>query len=101
MRSLVLVPLALGLALLPLGCKSTDRAVNAAAKSIVTAVPRAGVGTEISLIRGQINLYKTMHGGKNPPTLKAMSTLPRLKYPNEYVYDANTGKVQSKHFPSL
>ncbi|RMG17153.1 MAG: hypothetical protein D6729_09555 [Deltaproteobacteria bacterium] len=89
--------LGLGLA----ACDASERRVNEVAERVATAVPRAGVHAELTLIRGQIQTYRRLHGGQNPPSLQAMETLPHLKYPDEYVYDPSTGTVKSKSFPEL
>ncbi len=82
-------------------CDSSERRAAEVARQVATAVPRAGVKTELTLIRGQIETYRRLHGGENPPSLEAIETLPRLKYADEYLYDPASGEVKSKHFPEL
>ena len=84
-----------------LGCDASERRAAEVAEQVATAVPRTGVHTELLLIRGQIETYRRLHGGANPPSLDAIETLPHLKYADEYVYDPQTGAVKSKHFPEL
>lgn len=100
-RLMPAVLLVAGLALAAGGCKSSDRIINKAAKAVTTTAPRTGEAYEIRLIRGQIALYEHMHNEKPPPSLKAMSTLPRLKYGSDYVYDPSTGKIRSRTYPGI
>jgi len=75
--------------------------IESAAEDTVHASTRVGQSTELKLLRGQIELYRRLNEGKNPPGLQAMDTLPHLKYEADYSYDPASGVVSSRRFPEL
>ncbi len=93
--------LSAALLLLVASCDKCQAEVNRQAEATTSATTRTGTAVELRLIRGQIEIYRRMHNGENPPSLEAMETLPRLKYADDYSYDPTTGVITSKRFPNL
>ena len=93
--------LAAALLSLSVSCDRCKAGIDDHAKAAATASSRTGQSVEIRLLRGQIEIYRRMHEGENPPSLQAMDTLPQLKYAEDYSYDSTTGVISSMRYPGI
>lgn len=68
------------------------------AKGVVEVPKKAQVITELHSIRRAIEMFKV----DKERCPEELSELPiKIKYPEEYEYDHETGEVKSKHYPDL
>ncbi|RKZ21301.1 hypothetical protein DRQ16_02055 [bacterium] len=67
-------------------------------RKVLKLPERVKVIDDLRIIRNSLELYRAEHG-RYPSSLDELNL--RLNYPGEYEYDKNTGKVKSKHYPSL
>lgn len=86
--------------LLTPACTQTEQEVDRTAKAVTTAVPRAEIKVELTLVRGLVQNHRRLHQSW-PSSLAATDALPRLKHADDYAYDPETGEVTSRTYPGL
>jgi len=98
MKRIILILLILSIPLLH-SCKREKEELTTTAVKVLKSPERVKVINDLHLLRTAIQTYRIEHNGENPPSLKSLNV--KLYYPDEYIYDRETGKVRSKKYPEL
>jgi len=75
-----------------------DKIVKDYSKGLIEAPKKTEIITEIATVRKELEIYK-IDNGKYPESLSELQI--KIKYPDEYKYDKETGNVKSKNYPNL
>ena len=75
-----------------------DKIVKDYSKGLIEAPKKTEIITEIATVRKGLKIYK-IDKGKYPESLSELKI--KIKYPDEYKYNKETGKVKSKNYPNL
>jgi len=89
------------LALSLASCKPAEEAnetIKEGTKTVVTQPDRARVLSDVAIIRQTIEAYHATNNSY-PQDLKSLNLA--LNFPDDFIYDPATGKVQNKTFPNL
>ncbi len=78
--------------------READKIVKDYSKGLIEAPKKTEIITEIAAVRKELEIYK-IDKGKYPKSLTELQI--KIKYPDEYQYDKETGKVKSKNYPNL
>ena len=78
--------------------QEADKIVKEYSKGLVEAPKKIKILTEIAVIRKALEIYK-IENGKYPESLGDLPI--KIKDPEEYQYNKETGKVKSKNYPNL
>ena len=78
--------------------READKIVKDYSKGLVEAPIKTKILTEIATIRKVLEIYK-IENGKYPEKLGDLPI--KIKDPDEYQYDRDTGKVKCKKYPNL
>jgi hypothetical protein len=99
---ILLVFLLAGVFALPVvnGCKETKQDLEEYGDAVMTMPEKARVLSDLTRIRRALELYKASHEDAYPNSISELN-LEELYYEAEYEYDSETGKVESKTYPTL
>jgi hypothetical protein len=70
------------------------------ARALTSAPDRARVEVDLSTIRAALRVFRAEHGAW-PGSIDELRLEGRLSYPADLAYDAGSGTVTSKAYPSL
>jgi hypothetical protein len=78
--------------------READKIVKDYSEGLIEAPKKTEIITEIAIIRKALEIYK-IDKGRYPESLTELKI--KIKYPDEYQYDKENGKVKSKNYPNF